>query len=218
MKAGKLLFSSPVLFVLISNIAITSIPDRGAQPRRAAGKRFRKISTLIDTELSSLGLDGVALSAAEKTDRNQMTAALYEQLKTVSGVKDSTPVVMDSGAYELGAKTGNAFFWGIAPKAENIVTLELLHGRMIGSEEVLGARKVCIVDEKIAQDAYQRTNIVGKTIRLTINGVTDGYTVIGVVKAGSSLLNGLTGSVMPNFVYLPYSTLSFFSADSSTTG
>lgn len=169
-------------------------------------------SSLIDTELSGLGLDGVALSVAEKTDRNQMTAALYQQLKEVSGVKDSTPIVMDSGAYELGAKTGNAFFWGIAPKAENIVTLELLHGQMIGSEEVLGARKVCIVDEKIARDAYQRTNIVGKTIRLTINGVTDGYTVIGVVKAGSSLLNGLTGNVMPNFIYLPYSTLSFFSA------
>ena len=30
---------------------------------------------------------------------------------------------------------------------------------------------------------------MGKTIRLTINGVTDGYTVIGVVKAGSSLLD-----------------------------
>lgn len=169
-------------------------------------------SALVGEEMSHLGMDGFALSAAEYAARSQMTPALYERLRRVPGVKNSTPLTMDAGAYTFGARSGSAVFWGVAPQADRIIALQLLSGRMIGSGDVSGARKVCVIDEQIAWQAFRRTSVAGKTIRLTINGIADGYKVVGVVRAQSSLLSSITGGVVPNFIYLPYSTLAYFGA------
>ena len=66
---------------------------------------------------------------------------------------------------------------------------------------------VCIVDESYAQSVYKRSNIVGKTMQVSLGGRLQEFTVIGVVKTGGSLMQGIVGTYVPCFVYMPYTTL-----------
>ena len=69
-----------------------------------------------------------------------------------------------------------------------------------------GAR-VCIVDESFAMTHYKRTNIVGKNISLSGDSSEQTFTVIGVVRSGGAILQGLMGEVVPSFLYTPYTSL-----------
>ena len=64
-----------------------------------------------------------------------------------------------------------------------------------------------MVDSKFAVTNYGTENITGKTIAISSGGTTDRYEVIGIIKTGSGLLQNVMGSVIPDFVYIPYSTM-----------
>lgn len=171
-------------------------------------------NTMIEKELDSLGLDSIAIGTSDSGEgESVLNEAVYASVTSVPGIEDSTPVIMDTGTYRLGAQDeAKTIFWGISQSAQNIIALDVVHGRMFSPEELNNAEKVCLVDESVAQAAYRRTDITGKTVMLELNGIADEYKIVGVIKAGSSLLNSVTGSMIPNFIYVPYTTLSFFSA------
>lgn len=169
---------------------------------------------MIENELSSLGLDSIAIGTSDSGEgEGVLNEAVYASISNVPGVAASTPVIMDTGTYRLGAQEeAKTIFWGISQSAQEIIALDVVHGRMFRPEELSNAEKVCLVDESVAAAAYQRTDITEKTVRLELNGIADEYKIIGVIKAGSSLLNSVTGNMIPNFIYVPYTTLSFFTA------
>ena len=69
-----------------------------------------------------------------------------------------------------------------------------------------GALPVCMLDETVAREAYQRANVTGKTIVLQIGGVEQEFEIIGVTATGSSLLQNVT-EFIPGMVYIPYTTM-----------
>jgi putative ABC transport system permease protein len=98
--------------------------------------------------------------------------------------------------------------WGVNQDADNVIELEPVYGRLINKGDLASNAKVCVIDEKIAMDYYKRANIVGKKISLTINDSVEEFTVVGVVKNGVSVLQNMLGGIIPNFVYIPYTTMS----------
>ena len=72
-----------------------------------------------------------------------------------------------------------------------------------------------IVDGKYAQKIYKRTNIVGKTMRISMNGRQELFRVIGVVETGGTIMQSLIGSYVPCFVYIPYTTLKSYTGKSN---
>ena len=55
---------------------------------------------------------------------------------------------------------------------------------------------------------YKRTNIVGKEIILTVSNCAERFEIIGVVVSQKDGLNQLLGGIIPQFIYVPYQTLS----------
>lgn len=168
--------------------------------------------SIIESELDNLGMNSIMLGLEDK-EALTLDQTIYTQLKSIDGIDHSSPVVLDTGSYRFGeGQESDAFFWGVSAQAPEIVALNVIHGRMFTASEISNAAKVCLVDETIAKAAYQRSNIVGKKIVLYVNGVAQSYDVIGVIHAQSNLLSAVTGNFLPNFIYMPYTTLSCFSA------
>ena len=83
----------------------------------------------------------------------------------------------------------------------------MIYGRTISNADVRANSNVCMVDETFARNAYSRENIVGKKISILCGGTVEEFEVVGVVKTGSGLLQNLIGDYIPNFVYMPYTTM-----------
>ena len=54
---------------------------------------------------------------------------------------------------------------------------------------------------------FGKDNAVGHMITLTIKGNTQDFKIAGVIKTGSGLLQSAMGSYVPNFIYVPYTTV-----------
>ena len=67
--------------------------------------------------------------------------------------------------------------------------------------------KVCLVDQNYALSTYGRENIVGKSMQILMNGNEETYEIIGIVSAGSSIMQNVIGNYVPSIVYVPYTSL-----------
>lgn len=163
-------------------------------------------TTSITAELDSLGLGGLSI-----TTNAQASATLTEEeleiVRKSAQVDQAMPVMMRNTKVYCKSSEEEALVWGIDSKANKVISLQVLYGRAISNADVNAQSNVCMVDQTFAQNIYQRENIVGKKISILCGGVVEEFEVVGVIKTGSGLLQSLIGDYIPNFVYVPYSTL-----------
>lgn len=158
----------------------------------------------VDAELENMGLRGVSVSANGKEALLGMDE--LETVRAVNGVSTAMPLLMAGGSGTLGQHTFSAYIGGIDAGADQVIALEAAHGRLFHAGDVATAAEVCVVDEAVAEAAFGRANAVGKTLTLTVGKVTQTLKIVGVAKAGSSLLQSVSG-YLPGLVYVPYTTL-----------
>ncbi len=193
-KARSFLTMTGIGIGVLSVVVISAIGDLGKQT--------------INDELSSIGLDGLAVSASAGISQ---PVTLYteelEEIKEVDSVEDAMPLMVQATQSRRRGETNNCIVWGIDNNAQNIISLELLYGRMITKGDLAEGGNVCVVDEAYAKQLYGRANIVGKTVEVLLNGGYQPLTVIGVVASGGNMLQSLMGEYIPSFLYIPYSTM-----------
>lgn len=161
-------------------------------------------TTAVSGELRDMGLQGVSVSTS--TPGAGLTAADLSAVREVAGVTQAMPLLLASGSGTLCRYSFSAWAGGIDAGANQVIALETAHGRLFHAGDITSAAPVCVVDEAVAKAAYGRSNVVGKTLTLTVGEATLPLTVVGVAKAGSSLLQGVSG-YLPGLVYVPYTTL-----------
>ncbi len=159
----------------------------------------------INQEIDSIGMSGLTIRTVKSG--SQLFTAQIQSVEALEPVSEAIPLMLEYTESTLrGVKTDCAV-WGIDSGAQNVVSMQLLYGRYINQADVASNAAVCIVDESYAEKVYKRTNIVGKTIYISMNGRSEPFEIIGVVKTGGSLMQGLIGNYIPCFVYTPYTTL-----------
>lgn len=161
----------------------------------------------VNSELNSMGIGGLCVRAVSGNDQELFGEEELELVRTSAGVEDATPLMTQMMRVEARGLMTQAVVWGIDEHAASIVSLELLHGRMIRESDVSAGNRVCIVDESFAKLLYKRSNIVGKTIQIRLGSTDTDFTVVGVVASGGSLLQGMMGDLVPTFLYAPFSAL-----------
>lgn len=163
-------------------------------------------TTAVNTELDSLGLGG--LTIATKKSNVSLSDNELQAVRQTSGVLSATPIYMEnSEALSSFGKSENSVVWGIDDNAKEIVSLQLLYGREINKSDLSENSSVCMVDQTFAQAMFGKDNAVGHKVSLIIKGNTEIFTIVGVIKTGSGLLQSAMGSYVPNFVYIPYTTM-----------
>lgn len=161
-------------------------------------------SSFFEEELESMGMDGLSVRAS--SGKESLSQSELMLLRSLDVVDTAMPLMIKVGNATIRNKEFSAAVCGIDAGATQAISLELRHGRMFNRGDIRTNARVCIVDETVAKERYGRSNIVGKSIRLWVEGKPKEYRIIGVTVAGSSLLQNLTGYI-PDLTFIPYTTL-----------
>ena len=171
--------------------------------------------TAVNRELDSMGFGGLCISAGEGA--KAFSAELLKAVEESEFVTEVTPLLTKMTALRIRKAETGAVLWGVGDNAASIVSMELLHGRMISRGDVRRGAAVCIVDESFAKEQYKRTNIVGKIVAVNTPLGEQELKIIGVVRSGGAVLQGLMGGVVPSFLYVPYTAVTKMNAGQEIT-
>ena len=112
---------------------------------------------VVTSELESLGLNGITISVSQE---EKAYAPLGEdELDAVlkcDEVEEATPVLMQTTGVSTKRYDSSAFVWGIDTTAEKIISIQVIHGRMLQLLDIQKRQHVCLVDESFAEQAYGR--------------------------------------------------------------
>ncbi len=162
----------------------------------------------VNNELDSLGMGGLTV-AVQKND-TPLTSDELKIVKETTGIKSATPVFVENSKAVSGfGKSENSIVWGIDSNAKDIVSLQLMYGREINKNDISNNSTICMVDQTFAQKMFGKDNVVGHSISLTLQGNTEQFKIVGVIKTGSGLLQSAMGNYVPNFIYIPYTTMQY---------
>ncbi|NLJ31785.1 MAG: FtsX-like permease family protein [Clostridiales bacterium] len=162
---------------------------------------------VLSHELESLGMSGLTISAASNTQETELNANDLNMVRKSENVQQAAPIIVQSSVISACKTSSKALVWGIDTKASEIISINLLYGRMFNQQDINTNAAVCLVDESFSKSAYMRNNIIGKKVSILYGGVQEEFTVVGIIKTGSGLLQNIIGSYVPTFVYVPYTTV-----------
>lgn len=166
---------------------------------------------MINRELSSMGIGGLLVNTSSTPTQTVMGQKELNTVKEQEQVVTAAPLMTNYSEIRMKKQDSRCLVWGVDQDTSRIISLELLYGRNVTAADVTGLANVCLVEENYALQQYHRSNIVGKTLEISFDGHYETFTIIGVVKSGGNLLQGLMGEVVPCFAYIPYSTMQQFS-------
>lgn len=195
-KIRTILIMLGIIIGTSSVTAILAVGNGGQEQVVEVFKTFGVEGLIVSAKVSETGENGLFSNEDMKYIKSQ-----------VKEVKSIMPFVSVYGA--VGAKNINkeCLIWGVGEKANEIVSLIPKYGRNINMNDIDSGSKNCVIDTGLSELLYKRENIVGKKITLSISGRSVEFNVVGVVNKNSSSLEGLVGSYVPDFIYIPYTTL-----------
>lgn len=161
----------------------------------------------VTSEMNSLGLSGLFITKSGKSQDATLDSQDLKSIGKMDQVEMTTPVMMTDTQVSLRSMDTDAVLWGIDCNAGNIVSLQAIYGNLFTQRDISTGANVCLVDEAFSKKAYSRGNIVGKKINFSCGGSMQEFTVIGVIKTGTGLLENAIGDYIPTFIYVPYTTL-----------
>ena len=160
----------------------------------------------INDELLNMGVESVMVNVRDSSSKS-LTTYNAEELEKIDGVREAIPLTCSISRISMARHSTDCMLWGVDNRAEHIISMNVLYGRLVNREDVSKNKKVCVIDEGLALNTYQRSNVVGKTIKIDFGGVYEDFEIIGVVESGMSSLQNLLSSFVPNFAYVPYTTV-----------
>lgn len=164
-------------------------------------------TVLINRELDSLGIHGITISISQNGQDIYLDEKDLDYIKQLENVEDALPILTENGYIYDNAKQNATIFWGISGSAQQIISLEAEYGRLISDVDVLSKENVCVIDKNTAKAYFHHENCVGNKIMLSVNGLCEYYTVIGVASPNSSILESISSELIPTIIYVPYTNL-----------
>ncbi|MGN0598104.1 MAG: ABC transporter permease [Ruminiclostridium sp.] len=161
---------------------------------------------IADT-LNVMGINSVMVQPAETVSDITLDDEDIAVLAKVDGVDKAMPLMASVTETKLIGQSVDCIAWGVDSQARDIISITPKHGRLVNNSDVAANRRVCVVDEKMAVETYGRSNIVGKTVKVLLCGAYYDFEVIGVAQSGISSLQNALSNIIPDFVYIPYTTM-----------
>lgn len=198
-KGRTALISLSIAIGVFSVLIISVISDNGVD--------------LINNELDSLGICGVSISKTAAENEDLFSNEDLQNIKNQNYVESATPVITTMG-YLKNEKSSAALICGIDENAKSVISVETINGKKIEYMDIAAKNLVCQIDENTAKELFNSKNPIGKNIDVFLCGEVTSFNVVGVVKPGSSVLQTSVGELLPNIIYVPYTTLQKISGNS----
>lgn len=191
-KGRTALISLSIAIGVFSVLIISVISDNGVN--------------LINGELDSLGICGVSISKSSTENSDLFTNEDLINIKSQDYVESATPLISATG-YLKNANNSAALICGIDENARSVISVETAEGEKIKYSDIVSKNEICQIDEDTAKELFDNKNPIGKTVDIFLCGEVTSFKIVGIVKPGSSVLQTSVGELLPNIIYIPFTTL-----------
>lgn len=161
----------------------------------------------VTSAMVTMGINSALVEASETGGSISLTDEDVTAFSRLEGVNKAMPLMASPSETKLLDVSRDCYAWGVDRQAKDIISLEAIHGRLIGDGDVETHAMTCVIDEVFATQSYGRSNITGKKIRLLLEGGYYEFEIVGVAKSGMTGLQNMMSGIMPDFVYIPYTTM-----------
>lgn len=162
----------------------------------------------VSDGLKTLGVSGLTVYLEDHGAGNPLSSELADRMEQAVAEIDSVmPIKAKSGSVWAGHASTDVLFLGADERLGEVMQLELVAGTLLSAQQADYAKPVAVVGDELARALYGRDNIVGRSIRVRLDGQDQYFTVCGVVKEQTSAFGSLAASFAPHLVYIPYSCL-----------
>lgn len=136
-------------------------------------------------------------------DRDDMEAIKERFRDEITYIDPSISLSSDT---RVGRKTGKINAQGCAAGIDQVMKINMIHGRMINQADVDGAKNFLVLEATGAMELFGTEDAVGKVLPMTVEGELRDMTVVGVFKKEVTLFSGSnrTGNYEG---YVPYSIM-----------
>lgn len=137
-------------------------------------------------------------------------------LDDIAQVKDAFPndvAYADSSSYGsgdavFGRNKVKFQFQGIDYNYPDVQKVDLIYGRNLSESDIKGSLNNVVMEASGAKALFGTENAVGKSFRVTVNGNTDDYTVVGVYKKDLSPIEAMMmGGNQSKAAFVPYTLM-----------
>lgn len=198
-KGRTALISLSIAIGVFSVLIISVISDNGVN--------------LINGELDSLGIGGVSISKSATENEDLFSNEDLINIKKQNYVESATPIITSTG-YLKNANNSAALVCGIDENAKSVISVKTVSGEKIKYSDIVGKTEVCQIDENTAKKLFNDKNPLGKNIDIFLCGEVTSFKIVGIVKPGSSVLQTSVGELLPDIIYVPFTTLQKISGNS----
>ncbi|NLM20653.1 MAG: ABC transporter permease, partial [Peptococcaceae bacterium] len=194
-RSNKMRLGLTMLGIIIGVAAVITVVAIGQGGRSAIMNELENVGTnLFMVYPQSTEQAPVTLADMITVQDLEIIKNVAPDIKYISPVNDrSMPA-----RYERISK--RVYVYGVWPEFKNIRNIKLEKGRFLSAADEQGARRVVVIDSKLATDLFGRQEALHQQI--DIFGLS--LTVIGITKRNDSFLMG--GPDQPSTVYIPFST------------
>ena len=106
----------------------------------------------------------------------------------------AAPYTSGSSETKVGRIRGQLNMYGVAADYNKFYNINIIHGRMINQSDVDGKRDRIVIDEKASRNFFNKSDGVGHTLPVIINGEVRDLTVVGVYRKDPSIFDQLSTS------------------------
>lgn len=161
----------------------------------------------VTSAMVTMGINSALVEASESGGDIVLTDEDVAAFSRLDGVNKAMPLMASPSESKLLETSLVCYAWGVDQDAKDIISIEAIHGRLINEGDVEAHSMTCVIDEVLARNSYGRSNIVGKKIRLLLAGGYYDFEIAGVAKSGMTGLQNMMSGIIPDFVYIPYTTM-----------
>lgn len=163
---------------------------------------------LAEKEILNMGVNSIMISSnKEYAQTAELDTESLDKIISLTENAVVSPMTLNYSKAEMRGLSANAGIIGADSNLNEIFPINLMYGRLFNKNDLNSYNRVCVIDEKMAEDYYERKNIVGKTLNIKINEIEEEYKIIGIVKSGGTFIHEIIKTAAPYIAYVPYTCI-----------
>jgi putative ABC transport system permease protein len=134
---------------------------------------------------------------------DNLKATFPEQIQAISLAE-----TVGTGEAREGYRYAKLTLTGVTADYQVANNLKILKGHFLTPNEARSFKNVAVVSDKLVSNLFGRSEPLGRTIDIVINGLSERYTIVGVYQYAASSLNPTTTADkdLNTAVYIPLNT------------
>lgn len=170
-------------------------------------------SNAVRQEVDQIGIQGAALYHKKGL---ALPDEVIEVVAKSDGISGVIPFSITTGSIQLRNLRTNAAIIGIEQPVDDLLNLNVLYGSLPTIQQLHSGAKIAVIDADFAQRAYKRENVIGKTLRIYVNGTSEELEICGVIQSQSEGIS-MFGLQMPHLIYMSNKVLQAIAPDVKTS-